>query len=297
MMAMDTKVPYVVSGFNSVTKTTAAHKNEDASARRDLTSLCMTSKRIAPNAQKALYRNILIEDVGNLILLYRAFLGNPKLGIYVKRMSLNILHRGECPISPRVVFDIDPIDLRPLLPFAQHGLEEHLTAAGSGSRITSLETAIEILYTLQLRVLNRTSNLHSLDLNVQPQYLMPLVTRVSIPDVNAAYETAVKRALRSLWKNISPSLSRLKTLLLIGEERSYTRGDRSDFVASICKCFLTLPKLEQLVWYDHAKSWFDAFAPWTAHGESIVFAFAQFSSLLRHLDFRSHVTDVLGPRF
>lgn len=234
----------------------------------------MVSKRIAPNAQKALYRNILIADVNRLILLYRTFLENPKLGIYVRRMSFNIYHK--CRYSeylPDDGFESDPIDLRPLLSFTQHGLGEHLTAVGSGSEVPGLEIVLEILYTLQLRVLKFTTNLRSLDLNVHPQLLEnPPIRTIDLWGgyMSAAYAKPVSGVLHSQWKDIFPSLLRLQKLQLIGNERSFSTNERSDFVASICKRFLTLPKLEQLVWFDHAEGWFDTFAPSTMHGKSYV---------------------------
>lgn len=250
------------------------YNRDEFLARQDLTSFCMASKRIAPSAQKALYRNILIADVDTLILLYRTFLRNPKLGIYVNRMSFNIYHK--CRYSeylPDDGFESDPIDLRPLLSCTQHGLGEHLTAVGSGSEVTGLEIVLEMLYTLQFRVLNCTTNLRSLDLNVHPQlFENPPILIDDLYDgyMDAAYAAPVSRVLCSQWKYALPSLLRLKRLQLIGNERSFRTGERSDFVASICKRFLTLPKLEQLVWFDHAEGWFDTFAPSTMHGKSYV---------------------------
>ncbi|KAH8780141.1 hypothetical protein F5883DRAFT_517083 [Diaporthe sp. PMI_573] len=59
MLTVDIDAPYVVS--RPTLSTSATRKQEDANARRDLIRLCMVSKRIASNAQKALYRNVLIE--------------------------------------------------------------------------------------------------------------------------------------------------------------------------------------------------------------------------------------------
>lgn len=120
MLAVSIDLPYEVSRPNLTTF--KSRKQEYANARRDLRSLCMVSKRMAPNAQKALYRNILITDANTLILLYRTFLEKPELGIYVKRMSLNIDHGRFDQTFPHPKLDAPPytsedypIDLNPLL--------------------------------------------------------------------------------------------------------------------------------------------------------------------------------------
>lgn len=182
MMTVDTNVPYVVS--RPELSTSAKRKQEDANARQDLISLCMVSKRMASNLQKALYQNVLITHANTLILLYRTFLENPELGVYVKRMSLNIDHGSEHIDLflgfPRHLFDSNPyfsngspIDLSPLLSqaCAQRGLGEHFTEAVSRHAYSKIP--VEMFFTLQFRVLSHTSNLESLDFNVHP--LLPLI--------------------------------------------------------------------------------------------------------------------------
>lgn len=263
-MTIDVNVPYEVSP--PTFQTSATRKKEDASARRDLVSLCLVSKRMISKARPTLYRNILIDEPDTLILLYRTLLEKPQLGIFVKRMSLNIFHGGKYnSFEYREL--CRSINLRPLLSYAQNGFEElwkttHVRDACEGYEIT-----LERLYTLHFKVLSRTRNLESLDLNVEPQAEL----RSTLMDTRSIYFRVVSRVLRSLWRETSPSLSRLKELQLIGKETVCAhRSNRWGCVALICRCFLSLPELEQLVWLNHAYGWFDAFSRRTVSGKPCV---------------------------
>ncbi|KAG6355639.1 hypothetical protein INS49_003601 [Diaporthe citri] len=259
-ITIDVNVPYVVSP--STFQTSATRKKEDASARRDLVSLCMVSKRMISKTRPALYRNILIDDLDTLILLYRTFLEKPQLGIFVKRMSLNICH-GDKDYNSDYGELCRSINLRPLLSYAQNGFEELRKTTHARRATEFYEIALERLYTLHFKVLSRTRNLESLDLNVHPQTEM----RNICMDTQPIYLDVVGRVLRSLWRETSPCLSRLKELQLIGKEKACAyRGNRWGYAALICRCFLSLPELEQLVWFNHAHGWFDAFSRRTVSG-------------------------------
>lgn len=271
-MTIDVSVPYVVS--RSTLQTPATRKNEDASARRDLRSLCMVSKRMVSKARPALYRNVLVNDAATLVLLYRTFLEKPQLGIFVKRMSLDICESDEPPpadgsrIRLRVATGMPPeVDIEPLS-HAQHGFPDHLTMVytrrGTPYDNIAVRSALEKLYTLQFKVLSRTSKLESLDWNLHPQSR----NDDTHMHLHAIYTEAVHCVLRSLWNETSPCLSRLKELQLIGKEKyCAVQGSRAVFAALICRCFLTLPRLQQIVWFNHAHSWFDAFSRLLICGE------------------------------
>lgn len=256
-MTIDVNVPYTVS--RSTFETPATRKEEDASARRDLVSLCLVSKRMVSNARPALYRNILVDDADTLVLLYRTFLEKPQLAIFVKRMSLNIWHYMEGLAGDGVW--VYPIDLRPIISHAQNGFEELLKTTHASSPYEMSEISLETLYTLHFRVLSRTRNLESLDFNVHPQKSYSVYS-------DCMYLEVVGRVLRSQWEETSPCLSRLKQLQLIGRERMHPFwGLRWRFAALICRHFLSLPKLEQLAWFNHAHGWFDTFSRRTVSGK------------------------------
>lgn len=254
-MTIDVNVPYTVS--RSTFETPATRKEEDASARRDLVSLCLVSKRMVSNARPALYRNILIDDADTLVLLYRTFLEKPLLGIFVKRMSLNIRHEVKGWVGDSK--GVYPVNLNPIISYAQNGFEELLKTTHARSAYKMSENSLERLYTLHFRVLSRTRNLESLDFNVHPQ-------ESSYED--CMYLKVVGRVLRSQWEETSPCLSRLKQLQLIGREEARTFwGLRWRFAALICRHFLSLPKVEQLAWFNHTHGWFDTFSSRTVAGK------------------------------
>lgn len=256
-ITIDVNVPYVVSP--STFQTSATRKKEDASARRDLVSLCLVSKRMSSKARPALYRNILVDDPDTLVLLCRTFLEKPQFGIFVKRMSLNI-----CLGDKDYYCDYGELRRSINLSYAQNGFEELWKTTRARDVRECSEITLERLYTLHFKVLSRTRNLESLDLNVQPQTEM----RNFCMDTHSDYLEVVSRVLRSLWRETSPSLSRLKELQLIGKEEVCAyRGHRWGSVALICRCFLSLPELEQLVWFNHAYGWFDAFSRRTVSGK------------------------------
>lgn len=260
-MTIDVSVPYVVS--RSTLQTPATRKKEDASARRDLRSLCMVSKRMVSKARPALYRNILVKDAGTLVLLYRTFLEKPQLGIFVKRMSLDICESAEAlpvdgPGVPIIILGglVPAVDTSPPLSYAQHGFGDHLAVDYVRGFDAYNEISLERLYILQFGVLCRTNGLESLDWNLHPQ------SKNDNTHSNPILETVVNRVLGSLWNEISPRLSRLKELQLIGKEQNCAAfmGLRVQFAALICRYFLTLPRLQQIVWFNHAHGWFDAFS-------------------------------------
>lgn len=248
-LTVDIQTPYVPIGNKS--ETSADHKEKNINACRDLRSLCLVSKRIYSIAREALYRNILATELDTLCLLFRSFLENPKLGNYTKRMTFNIQHEGHY-FCHRHVFSRanNQIDLRLVRAFAQHGL--NLSAADASSRVADGDNPVEQLYRLQFKVLNCTSNIESLDINVH-SCLSPR----SFDLENRDLET-VTEVLRSLWDETSPCLSRLKKLQLIGKEDfPQGRGVRFGFVALLCRRLLALPKLEQLSWLYPTGGWLD----------------------------------------
>jgi hypothetical protein len=250
MLAVDIDAPYVVS--RPTLSTSATRKQEDANARRDLIRLCMVSKRIASNAQKALYRNVLITNANTLILLYRTFLENPELGVYVKQMSPDIFY-GRLVPSARFP-NRDPIDLSPLLSYTQHSLGEQLKAAAEGSGRASHKFPLELLFTLLFGVRSRTNNLESLDFNIH-RFLS--TARISAgPSEPVQFWEELGGVLCSLWEEISPCLSRLEKLQLLGNHEPRDKEPlplaRQRFAALIFRCFLTLPNLKQLIWHNHA---------------------------------------------
>lgn len=261
-ITIDVNEPYVVS--RSTLQTQAARMEQDASARRDLTSLCRVSKRMVSKARPALYRNILIDNANTLVLLYRTFLKKPQLGIFIKRLSLNIRPGGKSSVDKGQ--SLCCIDITPLLEFAHHGFPEHLTVDHGRGPTGTYEIFLERLYTLQLRVLRFTKHLESLDISLHHQ---PDLSFVDTERVDLKVARAV---LRPLWKETSPCLSRLRELHLIGKEKYCARwGHRWWFAALICRYFLKLPNLEKLVWFNHAHGWFDAFSPRLGFGKHCMF--------------------------
>lgn len=277
-LTVDIHAPYVPYGSE---ERTLPVRDEHINPRRDLMSLCLVSRRMRFIAQKALYRNIFITDADTLVLLYRSFLenlgknrvlGNRILGNYVKQMSLNISHTGDLTDVDNVrVYESAKIDLGPILTNdggLNHGLGEHLTAAAEDNRIAPCKIPIAILYTLQFKVLGCTRNLESLDLNVHPQYTPgSTYERYNMDDTHSE---VVSEVLHSMWwEETSLCLMSLKKLHLIRAENPPWAA-RSNFVALICRCFLTLPKLEQLIWFNHSSGWLDELPrrmvsgkPWT----------------------------------
>lgn len=247
-VTIDVNEPYVVS--RSTLQTPATRMEQDASARRDLTSLCRVSRRMVSKARPALYRNILIDNVDTLVLLCWTFLKKPQLGIFVKRLSLNIRPGGKYSVDKGQ--SLRCIDITPLLEFAHHGFTEHLTVDHGSGPTRTYEIHLGRLYTLQLRVLGFTKHLESLDINLHHQ------PDLSFVDTERVDLEVARGVLRPLWKETSPSLSRLRELQLIGKEKYCARwGHRWRFAALVCRSFLNLPNLEQLVWFNHAHGWFD----------------------------------------
>lgn len=255
-LTVDIHAPYVPYGSS---KRTLSRREEDTNPRRDLLNLCLVSRRIRYIAQEALYRNIFIADADTLVLLYRTFLADRILGTHVKQMSLNICHTGDLTdVDDFRVYQSADIDLGPILSSdggLNHGLGEHLTAAAEDNRIAPHKIPIAILYTLQFKVLGCTRNIESLDLNVHPQFtLSSTYDRHNMDDIHLE---VVSEVLHSMWwEETSLCLMSLKRLHLMGGEDPAWPA-RSNFVALICRCFLTLPKLEQLVWFNNSSGWFD----------------------------------------
>lgn len=265
MLAISIDLPYEVSRPDLTTF--KSHKQECADACRDLRSLCMVSKRMVPNAQKALYRNVLITNANTLILLYRTFLENPGLGIYVKRMSLNIYHGRFEQTFPHPELDAPPytsedypIDLNPFLSCAQHGLGEHFTELVEESWQGIYMIPAEIFFTMQFRVLGHTSNLESLDVNIQPW--LPFIRTYNQMEMNEESWEEVGAVISSLWEEVLPCLSGVKKLQLIGDYEPIEIGGESIAMAGqlfstrLCRLFLKLPNLEQLVWINYTWQWF-----------------------------------------
>lgn len=254
-LTVDIHAPYVPYGAGG---RILPMREEDTNPRRDLINLCLVSRRMRCIAQEALYRNIFIADADTLVLLYRSFLEDRTLGSHVKQMSLNISHKGGLTdVDYGRAFESATIDLGPILSDGElnHGLGEHLTTAAEDDRIAPHKIPIAILYTLQFKVLGCTSNLESLDLNVHPQFT-PGSTYERY-NMDETHLEVVSEVLHSMWwEETSICLMSLKRLFLIGGENA-TWGARSNFVALICRCFLTLPKLEQLVWLHHSSGWFE----------------------------------------
>lgn len=225
-----------------------------------LVNLCLVSKRMHDVAKEALYRNILIPDANTLVLLYRSFLENPALGIHVKQISLIILNNGDwTAFGDGQIFQSAEIDLGPILEWndelGQHelpyDLRKHMGTPFAGSRLAPHKTYIELLYVLQFRVLGHTRNLDSLDLCVHPQYTPDETYQLySMDDI---YSEVVNGVLRLMWEEVSRCLANLKKLRLTGREYPL----RSDFMGLMCRCFLALPKLDQLIWFNDAPGWFD----------------------------------------
>lgn len=271
-VTVDIQAPYLPYGY---LRRGERIRQIDAGARRGLASLCLVSKPIFSRAQRALYRNILITDAKTLVLLYRSFLGNPKLGSYVRQMGLNIDHRGSfVGIGTFEVYESHPIDLSPLLygNKFEHELGQHLTSPFVGNRLAPHKVPIELLYTLQFRVLSCTSHLKSLDLNVHPQ--VPIFWTYESHNMDNIHMGVVTRVLHSLWPKTSRSLGSLKKLQLIGKEDP-DLGARSPFVALISKHFLELPSLEQLSWINHSDGWLDGLPnPWASGMSRIPYSVA-----------------------
>lgn len=249
-MTVDADEPYLLD--RDTLQPSTARKEKDASARRDLASLCLVSKRMASAAQQALYRNLLIRDAKTLVYLYRTFLEKPPLGRLVRRMSLDIFQK-EGRYAWYGVPVASDIDMGPLLTSPHHGLGDHLTVERMCSVDEYREVVVEKLHTLQFRVLSRTSKLKSLDLNVHPilddfMFTHPVFTK------------HVRRLLPLLWEEALTGLSSLTELQLIGKERCFDfTGRPNHYVAWICREFLSLPNLQELVWFNHNHSWFSEF--------------------------------------
>lgn len=260
-LAVDIHAPYVSDEY--------PHK-ENINACRHLTNLCMVSKRISSNAQKALYRYILLADAGALVLFYRTLLENPKLGTYVKRIAFRVLSQDSWAYDDvHKFFQSNPTELGALLSCAQHGLRQDWQFKGtnpgsSNAPDMSIDYVDEMILLLQFGVLGCTKNLELLDLHVQPiEYLALKYGPFSRGDVLSNVATEF---LHSLWQETSLSLSRLQCLCLIGYEVN-SIGLLSALVVFMCRCFLALPKLEQLVWVRHTDSWFDVLPNRMASGE------------------------------
>lgn len=274
MLAIGIDVPYNRASL----KTSAGCKHERRNALRDLRRLCMVSKSIIFNAQKALYRNILITNPNTLILLYRTFLENPELGIYVKRMSLDI-DRGRPDIPfPQPVWDHHKlvcygytIHLNPLLSCAQHGLGEHFPEIVKEGWPKSSVIPAEIFYTIQFRVLGHTSNLESLDVHIHP--FLPLVKSYNQQEMKEQHWEELGAVICSLWEEVLPCLSRVKKLQLTGNHRPLDEGAgsiataRQLFSTRICRLFLKLPNLEQLVWINCTRALFNTHPFLTVSGK------------------------------
>lgn len=254
-MAVDIHGPYVPY---------ESHPNpytiEEDERRRGLVNLCLVSKHMRHIAQEALYQNILIPDANTLVLLYRSFLENPNLGIYVKQMSLSILNNGDwTAFGDGQVYQSAEIDLGPISEWNHelgqyelpYDLRNNLSTPFAGSRLAPHKTPIELLYVLQFRVLSHTRNLDSLDLCVHPQYT-PNET-YQLHSMDDIHFEVVNGVLRSMWEEVSRCLANLKKLRLSGREYPL----RSNFMGLMRRCFLALPELDQLIWYNDAPGWFD----------------------------------------
>ncbi|KAG8166074.1 hypothetical protein KVR01_004626 [Diaporthe batatas] len=233
-MTVDPKEPYELD--RSTLEPSATREEQDASARRDLASLCLVSKWMASQVRPALYRNILIRNSDTLVYLYRTFLEKPQFGMLVKRMTLD------------------------------HGFSSHLTVEREVDITQFYEIVVEKLYTLQFRVLSHTSRLEFLDFNVQPlsrDTAQVYVLRHSI------YMEVIGRVFLSLWDETSPYLASVKELQLLGRETPHSSIDRPNhYAAWVCRRFLTLPKLNRLVWFNHDRGWFDTFPRRMLYGKA-----------------------------
>lgn len=273
MLTVDCDAPYVPYESSPWPTTDYSYDYDNmAESRQGLVSLCLVSRRMVEITQPALYRNVFIRDAKTLVLLYRSFLENPYLGSRVRHLNLNISHRGSwVHVGGKDVYESNELDLSPILYWnvrlnqyeLVHDLGAYLTAPFTGSRLAPHKTPIEILYTLQFRVLRCTRNLDSLILNVHPHSIHRSLTAAQrltegqrAHNMGRVHFEVVSGVLRSMWEDISPCLASLKKLCLMGKESPYVRV-RSDFVSLIYRSFLTLPKLEQLIWFNHAAGWFD----------------------------------------
>lgn len=254
-MAVDIHKPYVPYDNHPNPPTIEGDK-----CRQGLLNLCLVSKHMHNVAQEALYKNILIPDANTLVLLYRSFLENPDLGIHVKQMSLSILNDGDSAgFGDGQVYQSAEIDLVPILDWNDelgqyelpYDLRKHLATPFAGSRLAPHKTSIQLLYVLQFRVLSHTRNLNSLDLCVHPQYT-PNDT-YELYNMDDIYLEIANGVLSSMWEDISRCLANLKKLRLTGREYPL----RSDFMGLMCRCFLALPELDQLIWFNDAPGWFN----------------------------------------
>lgn len=144
-MTVDPSEPYVLE--RSTLRPSATREEQDASARRDLASLCLVSKRMASEVRPALYQNLLIRDSDTLVHLYRTFLEKPHFGIFVKRMTLDVCHGREDRGGNFVYGLIPNVYLSPILSYPQHGFPSHLTVDQKCySYVRFYEIAVEKLY-------------------------------------------------------------------------------------------------------------------------------------------------------
>lgn len=254
-MAVDIHKPYVP--YESYPSPYTIERDK---CRQGLVNLCLVSKHMHNVAQEALYKNIHIPDANTLVLLYRSFLETPALGIHVKQMSLSIWNNGEwTAFVDGEIYQSAEIDLVPILEWndelGQHelpyDLRQYLATPFAGSRLAPHKNYIELLYVLQFRVLSHTRNLDSLDLCVHPQYTPDETYQLySMDDIHSE---VVNGVLRLMWEEVSRCLANLKKLRLTGREYPL----RSDFMRLMRRCFLALPKLDQLIWFNDAPGWFD----------------------------------------
>lgn len=117
----------------------------------------------------------------------------------------------------------------------------------------------EIFFTMQFRVLGHTSNLESLDVNIQP--CLPFIRTYNQMEMNEESWEEVGAVISSLWEEVLPYLSGVKKLQLIGnyelneiEAESIVMA-RQLFSTRVCR-LLKLPNLEQLVWINYTSRWF-----------------------------------------
>ncbi|KUI63628.1 hypothetical protein VM1G_10208 [Cytospora mali] len=207
---------------------------EDKWAREAMQKLCLVSRKVGSAAQRALYKDIYVHNQRTLVYLYRSMLERPELGTYTKRVTFDIILGYFA-------------DLTPLHLCKGSGFDELWTKQPI-EELGNMELNTQLLSVLYFKLLRCTPNLSILESIVLPP---PRYKDIGIVSATFMQENSTRP-----WDDICnwfPYLPKLEILHLMGGE---IEGNSLDFVARLCKAFLTLPRVRKMIWSWDDEIWF-----------------------------------------
>lgn len=218
------------------------------SAHTNMSSLCLTSKRVDAVARPLLFRIITVSSPAMLVRLYETLLEIPDLGSHIRQISFEILTDG---VKPEHFLDACSSQGTPLL----KGCDSAMKADGP---FINRDCCDQILSSYYFEVLRRTPKVHRLVIRIQPTRRISFPNREDGQDVAMPiymYQPFFRRVRHAVQASPtgddSEFLPQLKSLELLGDPND----SENMFDIAVCEPLLRIHTLRNITTFRDNGFW------------------------------------------